>query len=223
VSTEAVLLGLVSAFRATPLAVIYALLLAPRPARLLLAYVVAGVVVSLVAGIAIVAGVHVSAPSGPESTVRQVADLGLGLTALAYAVASAVGWAPPWLGTREPRRGSWTARLRNPSVALAATAGALTNLPGVLYLAGLVAILQTGPSFADGVVQVLVYNALRFLVPVAVLLAVVVDPDRTRRQVDAVRAWGSRHSRNLTIALAAVVGLYLTGKGLSGLLGAAGA
>jgi hypothetical protein len=152
-----------------------------------------------------------------------VVDLGLGLAALAYAAASVAGWAPPWLGTREPRRGSWTARLRDPSVPLAATAGALTNLPGVFYLAGLVAIVQTGPTFVNGVVQVLVYNALRFLVPVAVLLAVVVDPDRTRRQVDAVRAWGSRHSRNLTIALAAVVGLYLTGKGLSGLLGAAGA
>lgn len=221
-STEAVLLGLISAFRATPLAVIYALLLAPRPGRLLLAYVVTGLVVSLAVGIAIIAGLHVSAPSRPAGTVREVVDLGLGLAALAYAAASVAGWAPPWLGTREPRRGSWTARLRNPSVTLAATAGAVTNLPGVFYLAGLVAILQTGPSFANGVVQVVVYNLLRFLVPVAVLLAVVVDPDRTRRQVDAVRAWGSRHSRHLTIALATILGLYLAGKGLSGLLSASG-
>ncbi|NMO93724.1 GAP family protein [Actinomycetospora sp. TBRC 11914] len=221
-STEALLLGLVSAVRATPLAVIYALLLARRPARLLLAYVVSGLVVSLAVGIAIVAGLHVSAPSRTAGTVREVIDLGLGLAALAYAAASVAGWAPPWLGTREPRRGSWTAKLRNPSVPLAATAGAVTNLPGVFYLAGLVAILQTGPSFANGVLQVVVYNLLRFLVPVAVLLAVALDPDRTRRQVDAVRAWGSRHSRHLTIVLATVLGLYLTGKGLSGLLGASG-
>lgn len=222
-STEAALLGLVSALRATSLAVIYGLLLAPRPARLLLAYVVAGLVVSLAVGIAIVAGLHATAPSGGGGTARQVIDLGLGLAALAYAVASALGWAPPWLGMREPRHRSWTARLRNPSTLLAATAGAVTNLPGVFYLAGLVAIVQTGPTWTDALLQVVVYNLLRFLVPVGALLCVVVDPQRTRRLVDDVRAWGTRHSRHLTVVLAAGVGIYLVIKGLSGLLGASGA
>lgn len=221
-STEAALLGLLSTVRATPLAVIYTLLLAPRPARLLLAYLAAGLLISLSVGVAVVLGFHATAPSHGSSAVRYGIDVGLGLAALAYAAASTAGWSPPTLGAREPRRGSWSGRLRDPSGALAATAGGVTNLPGLYYIAGLIAIVETGPTVANGVFQVLVYNVLRFAVPLGALLCVVVDPERTRRLVDGVHAWGTRHSRRLAIAVAAVVGLYLVGKGLSGLLGASG-
>ena len=218
-STEAALLGLLSAFRATPLAVIYGLLLAPRPARLLLAYLGAGLAVSLVVGVAVVVGFHETAPSPSAGTARDVIDLGLGLAALAYAAASAAGWSPPQFRARAPRRGSWSARLRAPTIPLAAAAGAVTNLPGLFYIAGLVAIVQTGPTATGGVFQVLVYNLLRFLVPLGALVVVLLDPARTRRLVDDVHAWGTRHSRHLAIALAAVVGLYLTVKGLPGAFG----
>jgi hypothetical protein len=219
-STEAALLGLISALRATPLAVIYGFLLGPRPARLLLAYLAAGLVVSLAVGIAVVTGFHVAAPTPGGRTIRDAVDLGLGLAALAYAAASSAGWSPPTFRRRERGRHPWTERLLQPSVPVAAAAGAVTNLPGLFYIAGLVAILETGPTWTNGVVQVLVYNLLRFLVPLGALVVVLVDPARTRRLVDDVHAWGTRHSRRLVIGLAAVVGLYLVVKGLSNLLGA---
>ncbi len=216
-STEAALLGLVSAFRATPLAIIYGLLLAPRPGRLLLAYTASGLVISLVVGIAVIAGIQASAPSEGSGTTRLVIDLVLGVAALAYAGASAAGWSPRLVTTREPRGGTWSTRLRNPSALLAGTAGAVTNLPGLFYIAGLVAIVQTEPSLTNGIFQVVVYNALRFAVPVAAWLCASFDPVRTRRVTDRLHAWGVRNSRYLTIALAVVVGVYLTLKGLSGL------
>jgi hypothetical protein len=216
-STEAALLGLISALRATPLAVIYGLLLAPRPGRLLLAYTASGLVVSLAVGIAVVAGVQASAPSEDSGTTRLVIDLVLGVVALAYAAASAAGWSPRSAGPREPRLGAWSARLRNPSPVVAAAAGGLTNLPGLFYIAGLVAIVQTDPTLANGVFQVVVYNLLRFAVPLVAWLAASLDPARTRRRTDAVHAWGTRNSRNLVIGVAVVVGVYLVVKALSGL------
>jgi hypothetical protein len=217
-STEAALLGLISALRATPLTVIYGLLLAPRSGRLLLAYTASGLVVSLAVGIAVVAGFQASAPSESSSTTRLLIDLVLGVVALAYAAASTAGWSPRPVATREPRRGAWSARLRDPSPVAAATAGALTNLPGLFYIAGLVAIVQTEPTLANGVFQVVVYNLLRFAVPLTGWLATSLDPVRTRRRTDTVHAWGTRHSRHLAIGVALVVGLYLVVKGGSGLL-----
>jgi Sap-like sulfolipid-1-addressing protein len=216
-STEAALLGLISAVRATPLAIIYGLLLAPRPGRLLLAYTVSGLVVSLGVGIAVVAGFRTSAPSEDAGTTRLVIDLVLGVVALGYAAASAAGWSPRSAGTREPRSGAWSARLRDPSSVVASAAGALTNLPGLFYIAGLIAILATEPTLANAVFQVVVYNLLRFAVPLVAWLAASLDPARTRRRTDAVHAWGTRHSRTLVIGVAVVVGVYLVVKALVGL------
>ena len=100
---------------------------------------------------------------------------------------------------------------------VAGAAGALTNLPGLFYIAGLVAIVQSDPTLANGVFQVVVYNLLRFAVPLVAWLAASLDPARTRRRTDAVHAWGTRHSRHLVIGVALVVGVYLVVKALSGL------
>ncbi|MCD2195440.1 GAP family protein [Actinomycetospora endophytica] len=219
-STEAALLGVISAFRATPLAVIYGLLLAPRPARLLLAYTLAGLFVSLAVGIAVVAGFHESAPSRDAGTTRMVIDLVLGVVALGYAAGRAAGrFAGDPTSSRDPLGGALGARLRRPSTLVAGAAGGLTNLPGLFYIAGLVAILQTEPSGPNGVVQVLIYNVLRFAVPLAALVAASVNPARTRELTDALHAWGTRHSGRLVVGVCAVAGLFLAVKGLTGLLG----
>jgi hypothetical protein len=95
----------------------------------------------------------------------------------------------------------------------------VTNLPGLYYLAALVAILETHPSAVDGIVQVAVYTVLRFAVPLAALALVVLRPDRTLETVQEAHAWGRRNSRVLIAVTVGVVGIYLTGKGLVGLLG----
>ncbi len=222
-SPEAVVLGLVSAVRATPLAVVYALLLSGQPRRLLSGYVGAGLAVSLVAGLVIVTMFDGTASSQETSTVRYAVDAVLGVAALVYAVAYATGRA----GGRSPeQRSSLEAalpagigrRLRHPTVPVAAVAGAVTNLPGLFYVAALVAILETSPTTVNGVFQVLVYNALRFALPLSALLLVVLRPDRTRAVTTRVNDWGRRHRRGLITSVSGVAGLYLAIQGVSGLL-----
>lgn len=214
------MLGLLSAVRAVPLALVYGFLLTREPGRLLAAYLVGGLLVSLPVGIGAVLVLGASANTSDSSTSRSVIDVALGMCALVYAA----GYAAGRFGTRTPdagpgRFGALTDRLRHPSVPVAAAAGALTNLPGLYYLAGLVAILETQPGPVNAVLQVLVYNALRFVTPAAALAVVLVRPDRARDLAERASAWGLRRRRELVVGIAAAVGVYLLVEGLTGLLG----
>lgn len=222
-SVEAAVLGLLSAIRATPLAIVYTFLLSARPGRLLAGYLGAGLVVSLGVGIAVVGSFHATSSSSSSTSAREVIDVALGVGALAYAA----GYRSGRIGgtaTRQ-RRGPLDAEgvlsrwLRSPSVPVAMLAGAATNLPGLFYIAGLVAILETQPGPVNGVVQVVVYNVLRFAVPLAALVLVIRRPDHARRATDAVRAWGVRHKSTLIVGVFGLAGVYLTFKGLLGLVG----
>jgi hypothetical protein len=227
VSPEALILGLLSAVRAVPLAISYALLLTERPRLLLTAYVLAGAGVSLLVGVLVVTAFGASSRSTEETTGHLVVDLVLGIAALVWAVLRATGRTPRRRRGRHPAGAprssvlpdALAARLRAPTAPTVAGAGVVTNLPGLYYLAALVAILQTDPGPVGGIVQVLVYNLLRFAVPVALLVLVVLRPDRTLENFRAVHAWGRRNATVLLVVVVGGVGLYLAGKGLTGLLG----
>ncbi|HEY2224425.1 GAP family protein [Actinomycetospora sp.] len=223
-SPEAIALGVLSAVRATPLAIVYAFLAGQQPRRLLTAYVIAGLVVSLVVGIAIVTVLGASTRAPASSTTRDVVDIIVGIGALSYTA----GFWSGRIGNRpegEPRRrmpfedGRLGRRLRSPSWPLAAGLGAVTNLPGLFYLAGLVAILGTDPTPVNGVVQVVIYNILRFATPFAALGLVLARPDATRSVVESLQDWTRRNSRLLIVLVFGGLGIYLTVKGLVGLLG----
>ena len=221
-SPEALALGLLSAVRATPLAIVYGFLISREPRRLLAAYIVAGLLVSLAVGIAVVTVLGASTREPASTAGRAIADLVVGIGALSYTAGFWSGRIGNRPEGRPPRRlpfqdgplGRWVSR---PSVPVAAALGAVTNLPGLFYLAGLVAILGTDPSPVNGIVQVVVYNALRFVAPIAALGLVLARPDRTRSVVDAVQAWTRRNSRTLILLVFGVAGIYLTVKGLVGL------
>jgi hypothetical protein len=226
VSPEALILGLLSAVRAVPLAISYALLLTERPRLLLTAYLLAGAGVSLLVGVLVVAALGASSRSEEQTTGRLVVDVVLGVVALLWAILRATGRTPrlrPGRRARATRSSvlpeALATRLRAPTPATVAGAGVVTNLPGLYYVAALVAILQTHPGPVGGVAQVLVYNLLRFAVPVALLALVVLRPDRTLEIVGAVHAWGRRNATVLLVAVVGGVGAYLVVKGASGLSG----
>lgn len=226
-SPEALILGLVSAVRAVPLAIVYAVLLTESPRRLLTAYLLAGAAISVVVGVLVVTAFGASTRTSEHTDGRLIVDVVLGVLAIVWAAARATGRKPSWRSARR-RDGqarssvlpdALATRLKSPTPTAMAGAGVVTNLPGLYYIAALVAILQTHPSVAGGTAQVLVYNLLRFAVPVAVLVLVIVRPDRTLEIVHAVHDWGRRHATILLVLVVGGVGLYLTGKGLLGLLG----
>ena len=227
-SPEAAVLGLLSAARATPLAIVYALLVSERPRRLLSGYLLGGLAVSLVSGLVIVTTFDGTAQERQPTLTRYAIDAALGLAALVYAALYATGR----FDNRVPGTPSFSLeatlpwgigpRLRRPTVPLATLAGAVTNLPGLFYVAALVAVLETRPTPAGGAFQVVVYNVLRFAVPIAALVLVTLWPDRTRSVIRAVQDRVRRHRRGLVIGLCGVVGVYLAVKGLSGLSGLLG-
>jgi hypothetical protein len=208
--------------RGVRLAVVYALLQSDRPRRLLAAHVGAGIGISLVVGLVVVLWWGASTRTSESTTTRLVVDLLLGAAALVYALVRAVGRLQP--RRRDGADGGGVLpeplrrRLRTPTVPLVAAVGLLNNLPGLYYVAALVAILETHPSTVGGIAQVLVYNLLRFVLPVAALALVVLRPERTLDVVRGVTAWARRHERVLVASFVGAVGVYLVAKALVGLL-----
>ena len=85
VSPEALVLALSTVIRPTSAAAVFAMLAAARPARLLLAYIIAGFAFS--AGIGVVVVILLSGWTGPEAQdeVRAVIGIVLGAVSLGYA------------------------------------------------------------------------------------------------------------------------------------------
>jgi len=214
-SPIAVLLALGSTIRPTSLAAVDALLVSARARRLLLAYVVAGVLVSVGIGVLLVSVLHHVVAASPRGHAGFELLFGLGALAAAVLVARR----PREAGSGSADHGGRiAARLRDPSVVAAAVAGILTHFPGVFYIAALDAIISTNPGFVDGVVQVCVYNAIWFAVPIAALTLSIVDHERTRARVDAANAWARRHEHTAGPLLLVAVGAYLVVKALVELL-----
>ena len=174
-SLDALVLALASVIRLTSLAAVYAMLSAARPTRLLTAYVAAGFVVSTGIGIVLVILLGIAAGPGAPEQVRAVIPFVLGAISLSYAAGLLSGWvqapAPdPTRATPGPDASSWLGRqLANLSPRRAALAGVLTHKPGLFYLAALSAITNSTPSNANRILQVVLYNAIWFAMPIAAL------------------------------------------------------
>lgn len=217
-SNEALLLALSTVVRPTTLAALFAILATRGPHRQLLAYVAAGVVFALAVGTLVVlllAGL-VSATS--SSVARPILDLVLGGAALGYAGAVWAGWAPR-RRERPPDSPGWLQRrLASLTPRGAAVAGVLTHLPGLVYLAALNAIAgSTGGHPADGVLQVAVYVAIWFSLPLVALVLYARRPGLPQELLELLSGWSRRHQRVITVLFLGVLGGYLTVSGVADL------
>jgi len=215
-SVEAIVLAVMNALRPAGLAVVYALLGAPNARRVLCAYIVAGFAWSATVGAVVVAAVH-GVEVGGDATATALVELLGGIAVLGFAVGYIRGRREfvddsPSRGPRVP------ARLRNPSLALAAGAGVLTHLPGLFYLLGLNAIASGDPSLIDGVLEVMIFNAIWFSTPITVLVLAIRRPEAARALLSRVNDWARRHERAAVTLFSVLVGVYFTAKGTSSLL-----
>jgi len=224
-SLEALVLGLFSGLRpGTSLAAVLALLKTPRPQRALLFFTVAGFASAWAFGLVVIGVFHGADVAVGESTFTAVLDVAFGAAALGFAAGLQQGWVQP--GRRrnaspsEPSASSrFGHRLRDPSAGVAAAAGVGTHLPGLIYLVALNAIAAKQPGPVDAVVQVAVYDALWFLVPIVSLVLAVVRPSAAVAYLDAATAWVRRHEHTIVVSGSFVLGAYLVVKGTAGLLG----
>jgi Sap, sulfolipid-1-addressing protein len=216
-SLEAIALAILSAGRPTSIAVVYALLGAPEPRRLLTAYVLAGFAWSVIVGVVIVTALHGIDVSG-DSTFAGIVDVIGGVAALGFAYGYLRGRSEAEERPGSRRIGaSVPARLRNPSVAVAAGAGMATHMPGLFYLLGLNAIAYDDPAVLGGTIRVVTFNVIWWAVPLAALALAIRRPEASRQMLASINDWARRNERALVGTFAVLVGLYFTARGIAAL------
>lgn len=223
-SLEVLALGLLSGVRpATSLAAVVLLLKTPGPRRPLLIFTVAGLASTWLIGVLVVAAFHGADVAFGGSTFTAVLDVAFGAAALGFAAGLQRGWVqPPHRRNAGSSATAASARLdrhlHNPSARVAAAAGVGTHLPGLIYLVALNAIASGRPALADAGLQVAIYDALWFLVPLAALVLVVVRPGAALAYLGTATAWVLRHDHTLLVTGSLVLGVYLVVKGMLSLL-----
>jgi Sap, sulfolipid-1-addressing protein len=218
VTLEVIVLALASALRPAGVAALYALLSASHPRRVLFAYIVAGFTFSVAIGVLVVVAFG-GADIRFGGTVEDLIELIAGTAALGFAAGVAAGRAElPSHGNATGPQSAMAVRLRNPSVRTAAVAGVATHLPGLFYLVALNEIVAHRNAIADGIVAVLVFNAIWYGAAIASVVLFMVRPGAARKALLRASAWARLHSRGVTIAVFAAVGAYLFVKGAVGLL-----
>jgi Sap, sulfolipid-1-addressing protein len=219
-SIEAIILAVANAARPTGLAVTYALLSAPRPRRVLTAYIVFGFTWSCLIGFAIVEGLHGVEIQTDRGTVEAIIEVLLGVAALGFAGGFATARLEFGQRQREADQSSRIATtLRNPSLRVAATTGILTHLPGLMYLLGLNVIAGRDPNLIDGALNVVVFNAIWFLPPIVSLVMSIRRTEETREALGRFNRWVQRYRSEFVAALFAATGVYFTVKGVLALAG----
>lgn len=223
-----VLLALAAAVFPTLLACVAIMISRPEPRRLLLAFYAGGVIVSVSAGVAVLAlfnrdsavlGNTRSNPNPITSIVAGVASL-----LLAWLLVSGRGraWLDRWRG-RHPRRHartddrpSWAERhLDRANAAVAFAVGGAINLPGPFYLLAL-GDLASGPySTLEAVGLILLFNAIMFALLEVPLVGYVVRPERTAERVARLAGWLNANGLRVTGWLIGAVGLSLVAQGIA--------
>ncbi|WP_028923836.1 GAP family protein [Pseudonocardia acaciae] len=212
-SPEALVLALTTVVRPSSAAAVYAMLSTHRPQRLLVAYILAGLAFSLTIGALAVLALQGHSSSSTATAGRALLNIVIGAAALGYAAGA-------WTGrvhrrAADPADESWMQRrLRHLTPPVAALAGVLTHLPGLVYLAALNAIIGTASGPVNGILQVLVYNALWFSLAIVALVMSVYRPSVSRDLLERGTAWARRHQRTIVVVFCGVLGLYLVVKGV---------
>lgn len=218
VSTEALVLALSSVIRPTSAAAVYAMLAGRRPVPLLVAFIAAGLAVSVTVGVVVVVVLGATVPRTEEQGARAVAQIVLGTAALGYAAGVQSSRMRRRDPDARPRDTSPISRLLTRlTPGGAALAGVLTHLPGLFYLAALSAIAASAPTLVSGVAQVLLYNAIWYALPGVALGFALNDPEWLSTRLQRLTAWARRNERGIVAVLFAALGAWLIVRGVRAL------
>jgi hypothetical protein len=216
VTFDVILLALGSTIRPTSLAALYTLLSSDQPRRMMIAYVVSGLLATIAFGMLVLLAFGGIQLGQGGSTAKGVAQIIGGVVAFGFG-------GLVWQGRINVRRsgdaprvsGRWQRALEGRlTIKTAAVAGPLTHVPGLFYLAALniIAAHDVGP--AAEVVEVVIYTAIWFALPIGALAVSIVQPDAARDAIAAVNTWARDHSRGIIIAVSLVVGVVLLVRGV---------
>ena len=221
-----VLLALAASVYPTLLAGFILILGHPRPLRMLFGFLAGGIVISVIAGIAIIRGLESSgAVSTSHHTTKPIVSIVAGAVSLLVAWGIRSGAinrglrkhrrAKPKRDPDAPPKPSMASRaLSRGSITMAFVAGLVLNLPGVWYLEALTEIAKAKPSTVSALLQLLLFNVIMFALVELPIVAYAVNPEGAASLVERGSDWGHSHSREIAIWLATIVGVWLIVKGI---------
>jgi hypothetical protein len=218
----------------TAIAAVLVILNRPQPVGLLAGYVAGSFAMSVLIGIALVAGLVATTLLTPRNHASlPVLDVVIGVLILLSAV---------WLRSprstevrqraaqrharrraeRQARRGDRPSRtsqvLTSGSVGLVTALGAAMHLPGLLYLAGLGTIAHASISAAHAVILLLVFNVI-MLTPIELPLAgYLLAPEPTQDAVARLDAFIRSHRAEGVLLGSLIAAGYLIITGIVGLV-----
>ena len=229
-----------SAFFPALLAGVSVILTRDRPAALLLAFYVGGMLVSISVGLILLHVAGSDANFGSSSNKSNpVFEIGAAVVAfaLAWLTGSKRGRAAidDWRDKRKSRKQAkeikkhgeiqeakdpWTVRvLDRGSVLLAFVAGMILNLPGPFYLFALADIAEAKYSTVEEVALVIVFNLIMFVLAEVPLIGYLINPKETQDRVERFSRWLESNGLRIISIFAALWGLSSLFKGVKDLLG----
>jgi hypothetical protein len=221
VTLEVLILALASTVRPTSIAAVYALLSAPEPRRLLFLYVVTGLITVIAFGVIVVVVFHGANTHRGHSQLEEIVEVIGGVIVLGFGLALQRGLIGGRTGNEAPTANRWSNALQSHggviSPKVAALAGPATHIPGIFYLVALNTISASSPRLIPSLIEVVIFCAIWFALPIAAWVTFLVKPAATREAVAALQAWTVRNGRVIVITVCVVVGLYLVIDGILGL------
>ncbi len=219
-------LAVASAISPSILAVVIVVLSRPNPRRLLLAYLLGGMLTSLTIGIAVVSSLNgLDVVSGSSPIADPLVNFTVGALALIVAYALATDRDARFEERRRekraerPTRDPWSERILSRGTApIAFAVGIALSLPGAFYLVALKDIAQGQNDFGAQLFAIVVFNLIMFVFAEVPLLGYSFAPEATRTKVEQLNSWMARHARQIVIAVATVIGLYLIARGVVAVL-----
>jgi len=215
----------------------------PSAMRLLVAYLIGGFGVSLIAG-GVILFVLGEAGLNKSSSIPPEIEIAVGALALLVAALVGSGVAgrlrdrtqsrrdsnqpadrPASVGDDRPRLEKLPGfdklphrlqdALRNESPWIAWIYGVAFGMPSAYYLAAMAAILKSGVGTSEQISALLVFNLVAFTTAEIPLVSFAIAPDVTRARLDQLYTWTSTHQRLVVTILASIVGVYLLLRGIS--------
>lgn len=220
-----VLLALAAAVFPLLIACVAIMISRPSPRRLLLGFYAGGMIVSITAGLLVLAAFKDSGKVAGSSSSHVSAGLSIaaGVIALGLAWLMSSRRGGQIIARRRSRHPkpekdaspSWAERhLSEASAWVAFVVGGVINLPGPFYLLALGEIANASYSHGQEIGLILLFNLIMFLLLEVPLVGYLVQPEKTARRVAALSAWLNANGLRVMGWLIGVVGLGLIGQGI---------
>jgi hypothetical protein len=216
------LYSLVAAANASLLAAVTVMLFLPNPKRLLIGYLLGGLLVSLTIGFVLVFAVHQSgASSTSQNSISPAMDIALGLILL---IAAYVLRSERAERRRERKKKEKEGLEKGPSrvervlgkgsARITFLVGIVLTLPGVSYLAALHELDELNYGTVPTILVILGFNIMLLILLEIPLIGYVFAPERTVVAVQNFRGWLSKNGLKAGIYVAAGLGALLIVRGV---------